>query len=141
MAGIGNNGVKRGLGKKTVARQAAKALANDAQLETIGEKGPLKAPAGIEPVELMLANMRSSWILANKLGREAKRLKLEAAPLPQGPEKDQLNAKALDLANSYRIELDRANSFAVQVAPYRSPKLTSTDSKIIGNLTIELAKF
>ncbi len=137
---MAKGGKRAGAGRPKTAVTKAK-LAVAAVANRSKGKGPVKAKAGIEPLELLLTAMRTAWDRAYGLQDEAAKAQSDADKLVDGPEKSAAQATATLLRIAAVHAMDEATALANQAAPYKHPRLANLDSKVTGSLTVERAKF
>lgn len=115
---------------------------------------PVVARPGIDAVNLLTESMRSAWEASYRKANEANDAAVELRPLElaalaatEEPARLELMAKVTVLrerVTNLRLDAGKhasnAREIAVQLAPYTHPKLQAMDSKIKGNLVIELKK-
>jgi hypothetical protein len=101
---------------------------------------PATAPKGIEPKDLMLANMRGAWEAAHRNAREADELEVALEVLEPEARK-----AAVEKIAALRVEAGRhvtlAQAAAKDVAPFCHPRLANVDTTVAGGITVLVKQY
>ena len=145
------------LGKKALAKRAVKtavAAVVGKQIR-VRRKGVVSsARPGISPKDLLLDSMRAAWesipaLTCLAIERMEEAARIETASREQGrpltvdevSRVGRLHDEAAELRLAATGQHDAATDLAVKVAPYEHAKLAQQDTKVRGNVIVNIRKF
>ncbi len=126
--------------KSTAVKRAALAMAGEAVAKAKG-LGPIKARKGISPKDMLLDAMRQAWDAAHALNAKAVEKDAEAAVEQDAAKVEAMRKEAVGLRLLAAEQHEIAADLATRVAPYEHAKLQNLDTRIAGNLYVNLRVF